>query len=204
MDNVKITKRICAYLIDILLVAFIFSLITMIRFINPYYDKYLEVSTQYNGVLEKYYDSEITAMEMVEKNTENFYYLSKYSAVYSVVSIVILIGYFVFFQKYNHGQTIGSKLMHLKVINTNGEEGSIKNFLLRTLFMYYLEIGSIIPITLNLLVLLFVKSSSYLMVNAGITYVFSMFVIASIITLLVRKDKRGLHEIISNTKVVNA
>ena len=68
VSDVKISKRIIAYLLDILLVFFVASLVTSIRFINPYYDKYTETYEKYSDVLDKYYKGDINENEMIELN----------------------------------------------------------------------------------------------------------------------------------------
>ena len=58
-----LSKRISAYLIDILFLFVLISLITEIKFINPYYDKYIETYESYNEILEQYSNEEITEAE---------------------------------------------------------------------------------------------------------------------------------------------
>lgn len=202
-NEVKITKRFSAFLIDILVVSFIFSLVSLIRFINPTYDEYLEVSEKYNEVVEKFYNDEINADEMIKENTDNYYKVSKYGVSYSISSAIILFGYFVLFQKFNKGRTIGKQMMKIKVVNTNNNEASIGSYVLRIIPIYYLSIGSIIPLIVNSILLFIIKGNSYLYANALITYTFLIIYIVSMVFIFVRKDKRGLHEIISNTKVIN-
>ena len=206
MENqkeVKLTKRISAYLIDVIVVSFIFSLVTLIRFINPTYDEYIEASTKYNEVLEKYYDEEIDASKMVEENTELYYSITKYGISYSICAIVIITSYFVIFPLFTNGQTLGKKLMKIKIISNNEKKLNIGNFLLRIMPLYYLSVGSLIPLIINSILVFILNSKHYLVANAIVTYTFMFIYAISIIFILVRKDKRGLHEVISNTKVVN-
>ena len=93
MNNVKITSRIMAYLLDIVLVFFFVQLITSIRFINPQYDKYIETADKYNKVYNSYLEKEINEIEFIEQNKENHYYLSKYSVSYNIVLVIVLIDY---------------------------------------------------------------------------------------------------------------
>ncbi len=202
-NNVKLGKRISAYILDILIASLIFSLVTLVRFINPNYDKYLEASNKYNEVLQEYYDGKMTADEMVKNNTENYYLVSKYGISYSISAFVILFGYFVLFPVFTKGQTIGKKIMKIKIVSNNNQNLNLGNYLLRSLPIYYLTIGSLIPFILNTILIFILSSNTYLIANSVITYTFMAIYMVSVILILIRKDKRGLHEVISNTKVVN-
>ena len=68
--------------------------------------------------------------------------------------------------------------------------------------MYYIYIGSIIPLVLNSILAFIIPKSKFLYVNMGITYIFVGLAIASLVMVWVRKDKKGLQDIISKTKVV--
>ena len=79
-----------------------------------------------------------------------YYYISKYSISYNIVIIVGILLYFGVFQKYCNGQTIGKKLMKIKVVDNNTNENpNIWKHLLRTIPMYYIYIGGLIPLIIN-------------------------------------------------------
>ncbi len=200
-EQVKVSKRIIAYLLDIILLVFIIGLVTSIRFINPNYDKYMDTYEKYSNVLEDYYNSNIDEQEMINLNKENYYYLTKYSVNYNIAIIIVIIAYFVFFQKYNNGQTIGKKIMKIKVVGTE-KEPSIFSYFIRTIAMYYIYVGSILPLVINTLLVYFFNVNNYLVVATIINYIFTFLAIISFVLILVRKDKRGIHELITNTKVV--
>ena len=125
MNNVKITSRIMAYLLDIVLVFFFVQLITSIRFINPQYDKYIETADKYNKVYNSYLEKEINEIEFIEQNKENHYYLSKYSVSYNIVLVIVLIAYYGLFQKFNNGQTLGKKIMKIRVVGLENHNSSV-------------------------------------------------------------------------------
>ncbi len=203
VSDVKVSKRILAYLLDILLVFFVASLVTSIRFINPYYDKYVETYEKYSDVLDKYYDGDIDEKEMIELNNDNYYYLTKYSVSSNIAIVVVIILYFVIFQKFNHGATVGKQIMKIKVVGTDDKEVGILKHLVRTLFNFYIYVGSIIPLTISTILVFIVKAKNYMMINTVISYVFLIYAIVNLVMILSRKDKRGIHELLSQTKVVN-
>ncbi len=204
VSEVKISKRVIAYLLDILLVLFVVTLVTSIRFINPHYDKYLETYEKYSSVLEEYYNGDINENEMIKLNNDNYYYLTKYSISYNIAIMVVLILYYVFFQKYNRGATLGKQIMKIKVVNVEEKKDvSILNYLIRALFSFYIYVGSIIPLVLSTILVFIIKASKYMLVNTIISYIFLLFAIINFSVMCIRKDRRGIHEIISKTKVIN-
>ena len=203
METVKPSKRIMAFLLDILLVFFLASLITSIHFINPYYKKYEASFKEYSEVTNNYLEEKISEDEFLKLNYVNYYNVSRYSVPYNIAIVVILVLYFVVFQKFNNGQTIGKQIMKIKVVNNNDDKDiSLLKYLLRSLPIYYISIGSIIPLLLNSLMLLFIKGKVYYIVSACINYIFVIIGIATLVVMLARKDKRGLHDIIASTKVI--
>ena len=201
-SNVKLSKRLGAYLLDIFLVYLLITLISSIRFINPNYDKYIESYDKYSKVVEKYYKGEISSNELISLNQDNLYKVSKYSVSYNIVMIVVIIGYFGFFQKYNKGQTLGKKIMKIKVVSTEDKEASLGAYLLRILPMYYVLVGNILSILINSILVYFLNSKTFIYANSIVIYLFLAIGIISFVMMNIRKDKRGLQDIIAKTKVV--
>ena len=202
MNIASLNKRIIAYLLDIVLIYILISLIISIRIINPNYENYIEVYEKYNNVLEKYTEKEITTTEMVNLNKDNLYYLTKYSLSSNLVVILVIIGYFVFFQKYNHGQTIGKKIMKIKVVTKDLREVSLSKYLLRLIPMYYLFIGNVLAVILNTITVLIFDSDSFIYINSGITYTFIGIGIISLVMMIKSQNKEGLQDKISKTVVL--
>lgn len=203
METVKTSKRITAFLLDILLVFFLASLITSIHFINPYYKKYEDAFKKYSEVTNNYLAEKINEDEFLKLNYVNYYNVSRFSVPYNIAIAVILILYFVVFQKFNNGQTMGKQIMKIKIINNNDDKDvSLLKYLLRSLPIYYISIGAIIPLLLNSLMLLFIKGKVFYIVSACINYTFAIIGIVTLVVMLTRKDKRGLHDLIAGTKVI--
>ena len=203
METVKPSKRIMAFLLDVLLVFFLASLVTSIHFINPYYKKYEKSFEEYSEVTNNYLAEKISEEEFLKLNYVNYYNVSRFSVPYNIAIVVILILYFAIFQKFNNGQTIGKQIMKLKVVNNSDDKDvSLLKYLLRSLPIYYISIGSIIPLLLNSLILLFLKGKVFYIVSACINYTFVILGVVTLVMMLTRKDKRGLHDLIAGTKVI--
>ncbi len=203
MRNATVTERIIAYILDIMLIFLLTSLLTQIRFLNPTYDKYSEIIIKYQEEIDKYGNKEITEDELLQFTNDNAYYLSKYGVSNNIITIVVIIGYFVFFQKYNQGQTLGKKIMKIKVVDNNSEENiSIWRYILRYLLLSFVFIDGIIPYALNTIFVFILKPATYIQFSMNVSYVFLILNVFIFASLCFQKDKRGIHDIIARTKVM--
>ena len=203
MKTSILSKRISAYLIDILFLFVIINLITDIKFINPYYDKYIESYEQYSELIENYNNEEINEEEFNELYNINYYEVSKYSIAYNVVIVLSIILYFVVFQKFNNGQTLGKKFLKIKVVENNTEENaSLLKYFLRSLPIYFIYIGGILPLIINSILVFVLNENNYMFISTIISYGFLILSIVTLVMLNVRKDERGIHDLLANTKVI--
>ena len=191
----KFNKRFFAYIIDIFIVLVIANLITMfIPISEKTQDYYKELQT----TQKKMYDKEIDVKEYTDIVLEDNYNISKGTVLISLTSIIIYILYFVVYQVYNNGQTVGKKLMKIKVKSITDESLSINTMLFRALIIYGIAANII-----NLMLILLLKKELYLSISNTISIIQSLIVIISVFMILISKQKRGIHDIITKTEVVN-
>lgn len=191
----QFNKRFFAYIIDIFIVLVIANLITMfIPISEKTQDYYKELQT----TQKKMYDKEIDVKEYTDIVLEDNYNISKGTVLISLTSIIIYILYFVVYQVYNNGQTVGKKLMKIKVKSITDESLSINAMLFRALIIYGIAANII-----NLILILLLKKELYLSISNTISIIQSLIVIISVFMILFSKQKRGIHDIITKTEVVN-
>ncbi len=195
-------KRLGAYLVDLLLVSFVISLVININVISKYYDKYNKSYEEFNDLIVKYQDMELDDA-FSEEVTSIYYKVAKNSVVNNIVVIVVVLLYFGVFQKFNHGQTIGKKLMKIKTINNNDKEVNLLNLLLKYSMFFLPGIGSVIISLLSSILVYVLNSYIYMLVIFNINFVVIIISIVSYIMILTRNDHKGLHDIILKIKVVN-
>lgn len=195
-------RRILAYLIDIMLVSLISSMFASIELLNPYLNKQQEIANEYTEKVNDFIndDSQIDINEFTSSDfmKEYTYEISYYSIYESIISVVFTILYFVVFQYYNNGKTVGKALFDIVVIDKDRKKASIKQLLLRSLIIHSLltSIISIIGIyTLN--------KESYLTLSYIIAFIEMGIMIACIILLIFREDKRLVHDLFAGTKVIS-
>lgn len=191
----QFNKRFFAYIIDIFIVLVIANLITMfIPISEKTQDYYKELQT----TQKKMYDKEIDVKEYTDIVLEDNYNISKGTVLISLTSIIIYILYFVVYQVYNNGQTVGKKLMKIKLKSITDESLSINTMLFRALIIYGIAANII-----NLMLILLLKKELYLSISNTISIIQSLIVIISVFMILFSKQKRGIHDIITKTEVVN-
>lgn len=185
-------KRVCAYIIDIILLNAIISLITINMNINNKYNEEIVELTN------KYTNKEIVYDDMLKEYNKLVYNSQKDNYIYYIVELIITVGYFIVFQTLNKGQTIGKKLLRIKIVNNDNSDINIKGIILRSLFIYNILSLSTICFTIKLLSM-HAYNSTYTIVTTCET----LFTIITFIFIMYKKEKRGLHDIIANTKVIS-
>lgn len=157
---------------------------------NYYEDKKLEVD-EYDKLIQK------LNIDYAEIETNYSYKLLKYSIIPTVVNLMCVLLYFVVFQFYFNGQTLGKKIMKLKVVSSNEKKLSILNYLLRCLIVNEVFINIV-----SILCLVVLSKNNYIVSNKIIyivTYILEMVIL---FMMVFDKSNRGLHDYISNTKVI--
>ena len=186
-------KRLAAYFIDIMFVSLVVSVISF-GFSST---KYEEANSKYNDLIEKYTLQEITTEEYTKSLGPIMYDMQKSSVVVSTITVTLSIAYFIVFQYLNKGQTLGKKLLGLRVLE-NDKEPSLKSIILRTFI-----IDSIFSGLLGIILLYILNKQNYYIVYYIIIIIELIFVCTSSLFILYRKDKKGLHDLLAHTEVID-
>lgn len=200
MDNLKsnvVLKRIGAYLIDYIIITFISAGLVYLTFINPKYEEYEKYSTEYTNILNDYYDNKISSSEFATKNTEISYDLNRTGYVYIIGNIGIAILYFGVFAFFTKGQTLGKRLMNIKIVSNKDKELKIYNYILRSIIL-----NGVITNVITVIAICFSRNTYYKIYSAGSDF---NTILNIIIFLMVcfNANGRGLHDIIAGTKVIS-
>ena len=214
-----VIKRFVAYAIDILIVSMISSLITSNTLINKDFKKYMDTYEKYEEIVDKYEDDKEALQEALEyeaitddeydikleelnetfdKDNVNYNYkLIKLSIVSTIVSILVILLYFVVIQYYFNGQTVGKKIMKLRVVSNSSKKLNILNYLFRSLIL-----NSVLINTLSIIMVIVLSKNDYLIYNEIIYVVNYIMEMAIIFMMGFTKDNRGLQDYVANTKVI--
>ena len=192
-------KRVIAYLMDFLFITILVSLIVNIKIINPYLDKYRDTYDEYNKLITNVNENKLDTEsdEYKTKIVDLTYDLNKYRVVSASISSILSLGYFGVLQYILKGQTLGKKIMKVKVTSVSDKKLNILNFLTRSVILNNILFSIILIVG----VYVFNKNNYYNL--SLIVYYIELLVMSLIVLMIVlRKDNRGLHELITNTKVV--
>ncbi len=186
-------KRMGAFVIDYFIVLFIASLITMGFNTN----KNNDLNSQMNQLISDYQNEKITIDEYKDETYKLNYELQKENMTVNIVTITLYIGYFVVFATLNKGQTLGKKLLKIRVVNKNNDKPSIWNMLVRSLFIY-----NIISILFSTVAVNFLNINTFTYIYTALGYIEYFVIIISFFMVIYKTDGRGLHDMMAGTNVI--
>ena len=193
-------KRIIAYLIDILLVSIVVTPFINIKAINPNIDDYNKYYEEYTQLIEDANNGDIDTSSEEYKNEiiDLNYKIAEYKVINSSISVVSLIIYFVIIQYFLKGQTVGKKILKLKVVSNKDKELNIGNYFVRSLILNNIIFSIILIIGVYIF-----KPNGYYNLSMVVSYLQLLVMSVIILMVVLRKDNRGLHDIIAGTKVIS-
>ncbi len=188
-------RRILAYLIDIILV---FIIVILLEALLPKNNNIEILNRELNDTTDQYFSKQISFSVYFNQTALIFKDLDEARIMYSVINAVLIFIYFIFIPYFFDGKTIGKKLLGIKTVRNDQEYLSLKNLVIKNM------------IDTGLMYMLFSLALIYILPGTSyftFTLLLSVFQIGLMITSLVmiikRKDKRGLNDILSGTKVIN-
>ena len=190
-------KRLGAYVFDILIVSMLVSLLSYLPILNPNRTQYSEKYNELVNVYEQYSKSEISESEYTEAGIPITYELYRLNVYYVVIDIVIVILYFGMLPYFLKGQTLGKRLFQLRIVGVKDKPLSIVNYLLRCVVLN----NVLISIALQCIVY-FMSVDTFYPVYQNVNLVGYIILYISLFMIIVRRDGRGLHDMVANTKVV--
>lgn len=197
-ENAYFIKRLGALIIDMIIVSTVVSMFTFFVNNNSNYEK---LTREYSDVMEQAMDKKTSPKEykkLLSKASDISYDLSRQTVVVSFISLTMYILYFIVFQFYNKGQTIGKKLMKIKIESNDGKDLTMNQLAVRSLI-----INSILANLILLAVIILGSKDVYFVSSTTVSMIQYIIIFTTAIMILFRKDKRGLHDVITNTKVIN-
>lgn len=196
-----VLKRVMAYIIDVLIFSIVLTPIINWSVINPYIDEYTENYSQYTELIEQANAGEIDTEtdEYKDKIVDLNYNINKYKVISSSISVAGFLLYFAVLQWALNGQTIGKKIMKIRVVANNEDKKlNVGNYILRSLILNNIIFSIILIIGVYIF-----KAPGYYTLSMVVSYL--QLLVMSLIMLMVvlRKDFRGLHDFVAGTKVID-
>lgn len=203
-------RRVLACFIDLLIVYTLSIMISRVDVCNPYYEQYNEYATKYNELVEEKTSdfNNLDVSTLLKDTLPTVKKVNKYAFFYNIWYLGFFFLYFVVFQFFTGGQTLGKRLFNLKVVNNSEEEEDVKfnQLLRRSLFIGSgLFRGITVTLIINTIVNLitFKSLDIYYVIFTGIGVIAFIYEIVFIFYYMFNKKHRGINDIIGGTKVID-
>ena len=191
-------KRAIAYMLDFILVYFATSFLFML----PCFEKDLVNITEFNEEYMAIVDEQINNTGSADVDEDLLYHLQyemyDVSSNLLIVRLGVLFVYFGVIQYVCKGQTIGKKIMKIKIVANQGDTIKPGLFIIREIL-----VTNIIPEIISLVALLVASEKVWIDISVITTYMSYITMFALIGVMIFRTDERGLHDVIANTKVIS-
>lgn len=189
------SQRFVAFMIDLILVSFITSLVTAIIPTNSSIDKLYDQQVK---IVENYTTGKITVQEYVNQLVDINYDIAKQTGIITLVSIAISLLYYVLYVYRNDGQSIGKKMMKIKIQKKDKDkELTMNDLLFRTMILQ----GTLVSI-IGFCTILFLDKDTYLATNSLLNLIQYSILIISFFLVAFTKERQGLHDMVAKTEVV--
>lgn len=187
-------KRLLAYLIDITLVL---TIIILIGTILPKNSNIEILNQELNQTTDDYFNKQIDFSVYFNQMALIFRDLDKERIMYSVINAILIFIYFIFIPYFFDGKTLGKKIFKIKTIRNDKEYLSLKNLVVKNM----IDTG-LMYMLLSLALIYILPGTSYFTFTLFLSIFQIGLIITSFIMIIKRKDKRGLNDILSGTKVI--
>ncbi len=197
MKNVTF-RRLGAYLIDLVIIGILGIGISYFPILQENEKEYEAVYQEVLQLYDSYSNNEITSNEYQEKYMNMSYDLYRSNYLYTIVQLVIILLYFTFVPYFMNGQTFGKKVMKIQVISVNEQKkvGGISYFL-RAIIQ-----NNILITVIQIVILFTFTKDNYYMFYNNVNMVGYILLYFIVFLVLVRKDSRGLHDLLAGTQVI--
>ena len=193
----KFIKRLLAYLIDLFVFGFLVLLVISIFKLDD--NKLLvNLSNELENLNQAFLDGNISFSNYINEYSKINYLIDKNEVLVNIVNVVLLMVLYVFIPFFSKGQTIGKKIVKIRIVKTNNKELDLNTLIVRALLINF--IGHML-VSLGMVFIL--KDTGYYMISLILTIFEVLLVIISTFMILYKSEKRGVHDYITSTQVID-
>lgn len=186
-------QRLFAFIFDMLLVSLIASFVVT-PFLNS--DKIHELEKREQELIMNIQSNDFNKSSFILEYSDFYYQYSRSMGIVSIVSILFKVLYFIVYQIYNNGQTVGKKIMRIKIVSDSGEL-LMNQILLRSMINNFIFVDLAIFIFM-----LFSPKKFYMSLISVVYFAHYLLLLISVFMLIYRKDGRTIADKIVHTKVI--
>jgi len=187
-------KRLFAYLIDIIILSIILAFIGLLI---PASSNMSNLSNELISINDNFSSGSIDSITFINQYSGVAYSLERELFLTNLLNVVVGIIYFIVYPLYNGGQSLGKKIIGLRIVSNDDSDVSSNSLLVRYLFMD--SIGTTI---ISMCLIFVLKDLYYISCESILSFLQFLVVIISIFMVIYRRDKRSLPDLIAGTKVI--
>lgn len=188
-------QRVIAFIIDMMIVGIVSGILST-PFVKT--SSIEKLSVESNKVADQYIAGKIDLKTFLNQSADISYEISRANGIATIIEVIMLILYFVVYQLYNNGQTLGKKLMKIRVVTNDSSDLTMNNLIIRSLIVNFILVDMLV-----LAFTIFASKDVYFYATSifmGFQY---LVIIVSIFMILCGRECRGIHDRLSHTRVVN-
>ena len=193
INNTTFLKRAGAFMLD----AFIFSLIFAIfMMLIPESTNVVNLNNELSALSESVLNKEISISVYFNQYAGIIHSLDKELFLSNLFNFMLMIGYFVILPFYYNGQTLGKKILKIKVVKDDGEL-TMNDLLIRNII-----INGLLFSLIGFAIIFITSDIAYFTMISILGIIEFLLVIISVFMVLYRHDKKGLHDLWCKTSVI--
>ena len=186
-------QRVVAFVLDVFIVSIVVGICSLPFSINKNEEDLNEKTT---SLVQQVSKQDITIEEFLPLYENLYYQNARSNGFISLLTIIANVIYFIVFQTYQNGQTIGKKLMKIRVISEDGD-------LFMNQMIFRSMLANFILFDLILFVCMLVCSKSVFFYSSLLVEAIELlFLVISILMIMIRKDGCSIHDKLVHTRVV--
>lgn len=185
-------RRFSAYLIDLMIIGLIFIII---YYFLPQNSEIQNLNHNLAFQNEQLLNHTIRYSEYFHSFSKITYQLDQMNILYSGLNILLISFYFIIIPLLNKGRTLGLYIVGLQI------KSNKKSLNVFQLFIRNFVSNGLLYLMLSFLFVHFIKNETYFIAITILGIIQILLVIISIFMIIYRKDKRGLQDILSQTKI---
>lgn len=186
-------KRATAYLIDLTVLLVILGLINIL-----YKPDISDLNADTGTLTLAYAEGDVTFNTYMTDLSSIYKQIDIKNIFLNIINVLFIIGYFIVLPYLNGGKTIGKLLMKIEVRSRSNQPLTLTKLIVRNLI-----INGLIYFIAVIFCALFIPENIYFTVITALGLIQIGLLSASVIMVLYRKDKKGLHDLIAGTWVTN-
>lgn len=192
--NSKFTKRMLAYLFDSFILLFLLVIISLL-FPN---NNMTNLQTELTVIEQNYLFGNINQEVFFNESFEIFALMFKESMLLILFNIVFIIVYHIIIPVFGSYQTLGMKILNIRIMSEKNKPITLSDLVLRNVVNNGLAYLMICLGTYYLL-----PSNIFIIMISILGIIQVLLVIISCFMIIYKKDRKGIQDIISDTKVID-